>query len=537
MHSKIKGINKAMGKSLSRACALILFAFLVFSEISAQEDNDKKIIIDYIKINGREVPSEKFDNLVLSTRDSITFGYHNEAGKSKKKPFLFETALKTERDSAVRTHNSPVTSYINLPEGEYTFKISAFDLQRTWRTPPKRIKFRVDDREAALLKQVMKLEKKVEELEKTAPPDTIRESSGPLTIGAFDLISSVFGMIFGFAIAGLISFLMLKSRKKSDKTSTNEDTDMADQIQSNEEFQKLQNENSNLRAEIASLRGQIDAMQTRSLELKKQNKDLEDKVGKLSASQSEMEELQEQKDELFAVIIHDIKNPAALIKSLVELLRSYDLNATEQQEVINDIFETTTKIVSLSQEVSRILALECSNLMLDYDSVDISDILKDIYNRNSVAADQKNIKMIYEVPDNLPNVEVDVQKVDEVVDNLISNAVKFTDKGGSIRLKAQKVDSNIVVEVSDNGLGLSEDDIKKAFQRGSKLSAKPTAGESSSGLGLWIVKKLVEAHKGRVWVQSSLGKGSTFSFSIPVSQEAAEEESAKAENDSQENEE
>jgi signal transduction histidine kinase len=78
--------------------------------------------------------------------------------------------------------------------------------------------------------------------------------------------------------------------------------------------------------------------------------------------------------------------------------------------------------------------------------------------------------------------------------------------------------ANAVIEVSDNGLGLSEEDIKRAFSKGARLSAQPTNGEHSSGLGLWIVKKIVEAHHGRVWVRSILGKGSTFAFQIPVSQ-------------------
>lgn len=506
---------------------LIFVLFLIIitaAPTDAQQDAARQISPDYIKINGEDVPRDSFDNVVVSTSDSITFGYHLEAEKAGKQPFLFETSLKTEQDSAVRTHNSPVTSYINLPEGDYVFRIGAFDLQRTWRADPLLIKFRVDDREAELMKKVIALEEKIANMPKA---DTSKSDSAAHipSIGAFDLISSIFGMIFGFAIAGLVSFLIIKNKKSSSNSSKGED--MSENRQSKTEFEKLQAENSNLRAEIASLRGQIDAMQARGIELKKRNKELEDSVKKLSTSQSEMEELQNQKDELFAVIIHDIKNPAALIKSLVELLRSYDLTANEQQDVINDIFETTTKIVSLSQEVSRILALECSSLMLDYDSVDVTDILKDVYNRNKVAADKKNIKLIYDVPDNLPNVEVDVQKIDEVVDNLMSNGIKFTQEGGAVRLKAQNVDGTVVVEVNDNGLGLSEDDIKRAFQRGSKLSAKPTGDETSSGLGLWIVKKLVEAHHGRVWVRSSLGKGSTFSFSIPVSQREAEEKARK----------
>ena len=126
--------------------------------------------------------------------------------------------------------------------------------------------------------------------------------------------------------------------------------------------------------------------------------------------------------------------------------------------------------------------------------------------------------LLLDLPDGLPFAQFDAQKISEVIDNLVSNAIKFTPKNGAIRIKSSLVEESIIIEISDNGLGLSEDDIKKAFKRGSKLSARPTAGESSTGLGLWIVKKLVEAHDGKVWVRSAVGKGSTFAFSIPVKQ-------------------
>ena len=97
----------------------------------------------------------------------------------------------------------------------------------------------------------------------------------------------------------------------------------------------------------------------------------------------------------------------------------------------------------------------------------------------------------------------------------MSNAIKKKKKKGKVRILTKKENNNMIVEISDNGLGLSEEDVQKAFQRGVRLSATPTAGESSSGFGLWIVKKLVEAHKGKVWIRSALGRGSTFAFSIP----------------------
>lgn len=113
---------------------------------------------------------------------------------------------------------------------------------------------------------------------------------------------------------------------------------------SEEKNQQLMAENAQLRAELAALRGQIDAMQVRGDELYKRNKELEDSIDKISKNKNELEELQKQKDELFAMVIHDMKNPAGLIKGLVELLRSYDLSASEQGEVLDDLVETSRKL-------------------------------------------------------------------------------------------------------------------------------------------------------------------------------------------------
>ena len=155
---------------------------------------------------------------------------------------------------------------------------------------------------------------------------------------------------------------------------------------------------------------------------------------------------------------------------------------------------------------------------MNFEKYDFNEITQDVYQRNLIAAKNKNISMTIETGKDLPTGDMDAQKIDEVIDNLVSNAIKFTQPGGSVLIKTEKVADSLKLSVSDNGLGLSEDDIREAFKRGSKLTARPTAGESSTGLGLWIVKKLIEAHNGRVWVKSAMGKGSTFSFEIPIDQ-------------------
>lgn len=492
---------------------VVLIAIFLFSNLKAQ--NEYEVILDFVKINTKLLEADELKDIVLARNDSITVGYKLKTEAKEKTPFIFRVKLQFGDEISSRPINTTSLTYTNLNEGEYKLTIDAFDPRNQWKAAPLNLNFRVNDREAKLRKEITALKDSLMQ-KKEAIKDTTTITKAELS--GIDIKSSLIG--FGIGIFLFIFILLIKSKTNKKSKSKNETgIDMENNKKISvfkEQYDKLLSENSNLRAEIASLRGQIDAMQARANELSKQNQELKDTVDRLSKSQQEFEELQKQKDELFAIIIHDIKNPAALIKSLVELLRSYDLTATEQQEIIEDIIETTSKIVTLSQEVSRILALESSVIKLDLDTLQINDIIKDVARRNQIMAGNKNIEMLFDLDEKIPLTLLDHQKIDEVIDNLISNAIKFSHKNGSIRLKSYELEGNIVVEVSDNGLGLSEEDIKEAFQRGARLSAKPTGGEPSSGFGLWIVKKLVEAHRGRVWVKSTLGKGSTFAFSIPI---------------------
>lgn len=481
--------------------------------ISQPIDEGREIVIKSYSIN---TTANEFKNqdIILSNNDSISFYYGIKTNaNSPKDPFLFKISLRINNDSSVFNTGQNFISYKGLQEGKYSFKVSGFDLQRRWSAKPYEITFEVDNKKAQLINELDSL-RKAEAIKQKNINDNNEKNN------VFNLTTY---LIFALVIVVIVILIIIfKKVEKIRKNSLNnkKGTVMIDNksFVARDEFDKVVTENSELRAEIAALRGQIDALNVRGDQLSKQNKELQANLNKLESSRDEIEELQKQKDELFAVVIHDIKNPASLIKSLVELLTSYDLTATEQQEIIKDIAQTTSKIVSLSQEVTKILSLESSKIQLSFDTNDLNDVIKDVNQRNQIAAKNKSIKLFTDLMENLPEAEFDYQKIDEVLDNLVSNAIKFTPNGGTVRIKSSKELNNLVVEISDNGLGLNEDDLKHTFKRGAKLSAQPTAGESSTGLGLWIVKKLVESHNGRVWVKSSIGKGSTFAFSIPLKQ-------------------
>lgn len=494
---------------------LFVMAFCIFlqTDLYAQNSN-ARILLDAVKINSEKIENLDLNNIVMSTKDTIEFFYHVENVTIEKTPFRFMNLLKYKDQEYSKATNTTSIKYVSLAEENYNLSITALDTRNVWNASPLVVNFRVSNREDSLIKTIANLKNKlnsikIENKQENSQLDVFTKTNA----SDFNILSFIIGFVASSII--LVSLVLTNNKKNKNKKGKRK-MENGQVTLSKQEYDKLIVENTNLKAEIAALRSQIDNMSARTSELSSQNADLKESIDKLQSSKSEFEELQKQKDDLFAMVIHDIKNPAGLIKSLVELLKSYDLSAVEQREIIDDIVETTSRIVSLSQEVTRILALESSALRLNVEDWDIREIVKDVHKRNQIAANNKNIDILLEVKD-VPFVPIDPQKVDEIIDNLLSNAVKFSPKFGKVKITVKKSDNFVEVSISDNGLGLSQEDISKAFQRGVKLSAQPTANEPSSGFGLWIVKKLVEAHHGRVKITSALGKGSTFSVLFPIS--------------------
>src|SRR5690606_14211949 len=153
-------------------------------------------------------------------------------------------------------------------------------------------------------------------------------------------------------------------------------TNRREVIMSNSNERNLELEKANLREELKVVRMQIDKMQQRSRNLILQNKDLQETVNMSNKAKQELEELQEQKEELFATVVHDIKNPASIIKGLVDLLTNYDSNANDFEDIMKDIALSSIKILMLSSEISKIMALEGTELHLHLEEVDLNDIAK-----------------------------------------------------------------------------------------------------------------------------------------------------------------
>jgi signal transduction histidine kinase len=241
---------------------------------------------------------------------------------------------------------------------------------------------------------------------------------------------------------------------------------------------------------------------------------------RLAAQWARLRQANSFKSEILGTVAHDLKNPLGVILGRTEILKemiagagALDENVKGQIAYIRDAANRLTGMVD--DLVSDAMA-DALDITVRRESVDISVLVQEVAETNRPLAARKQQTITVAAPANHIAM-CDADRVREAIDNLVSNAVKYSPIGGAIDLLVGEEDGGILIQVSDQGAGLSPEDISRLFGRFQRLSAKPTAGESSTGLGLSIVKRIVDLHGGRIAVQSAgPGKGATFKMILPV---------------------
>ena len=278
---------------------------------------------------------------------------------------------------------------------------------------------------------------------------------------------------------------------------------------------KLRKENDGLNKEIKFLEEKNRRLRIKIDQMKRVISTLEQQKAQLEKSEKNLKKLRVQKDETLAIVAHDLKNPASTIKNFVELLESYDLSAQEQHDVLSGLVETSSRLLKLADEFTSVITEEYVPFNISITENNLKESVERIVKVNRVKAREKDIEIRLYQPELELELNFDEDKIKEVLDNFIGNAIKYCPEKSKNDVITKIVNKDVIVEVTDNGFGLTEDEVSHAFEKGSKLSTKPTGNETSSGLGLWIAKKIVEEHKGRVYLKSKKGFGSTFSFTLP----------------------
>lgn len=231
---------------------------------------------------------------------------------------------------------------------------------------------------------------------------------------------------------------------------------------------------------------------------------------------TDLENNEQLRRNLIADVAHELRTPLSNIQGYLEAI--CDGVMKPDAATIGSLNEEAALLSRLVNELQELSLAEAGELKLVYQTEDISKLVKQAVAPWQPKLETKEISLALDLPDNLPMVNIDWQRVNEVLHNLLENAMVYTGKGGIITVAATKQDNRVEVSVSDTGEGISATDLPNIFERFYRVDKSRARATGGSGLGLTIARRLVEAHGGKITVQSQLGKGSRFSFTLPIAE-------------------
>ena len=242
----------------------------------------------------------------------------------------------------------------------------------------------------------------------------------------------------------------------------------------------------------------------------------------LKENEKKLNQLNIDKNRFISILSHDLKSPFNNILGLSEILTedSRKLDAAEIEDIANEINKSARSTYNLLEDILLWARTQQGKIPFKPQILNFRDICKNILETLIPNADAKNIAINCSAEDHI-NVFADIDMLKTVLRNLMSNAIKFTNNGGAINMRAEQTDSDVTISVSDNGIGITPDDLTKFFDISEVITTKGTAGETGTGLGLLLCKEFVEKHGGKIWVESEVGKGSDFKFTLPGLNEQA----------------
>lgn len=267
-------------------------------------------------------------------------------------------------------------------------------------------------------------------------------------------------------------------------------------------------------------------------QLQDANTQLEDRVAqrtralmqanrRLSAQWLRLQRANGFKNEILGTVAHDLKNPLGVILGRTEMLKELISTGASEGGVVaqvDHIRDATKRLTTMVDHLISDAMADAFDITIRREPVDVAGLVKEVADANQPLAVNKQQTISVTAPANIVTM-CDTDRIREAIDNLISNAIKYSPIGGKIDVNVIHEGSDTIVRVSDDGAGLSPEDLGRLFGRFQRLSAKPTAGESSTGLGLSIVKRIIDMHGGEVTAESEgPGKGSTFTIILPATE-------------------
>ena len=243
----------------------------------------------------------------------------------------------------------------------------------------------------------------------------------------------------------------------------------------------------------------------------------------LKIKNAELQRLNVEKDKFFSIIAHDLRSPFNTLLGFSELLadnvQQYTL--AQIQQMANDMFYSAGNLFKLLENLLEWSRMKRGLISFKPVKCNLSYVIKQNIELHILQAGKKSVS-INNIIDPATIVIADLQMLNGIIRNLLSNAIKFSHHGGTVFLESEETkDNNLIISIKDEGIGIPDEMKEKLFALGSESSRKGTDGEPSTGLGLLLCKEYIEKHKGKLWVESEVGKGSTFHFTLPIFNEQA----------------
>jgi len=257
-------------------------------------------------------------------------------------------------------------------------------------------------------------------------------------------------------------------------------------------------------------------------ELRDLNRTLEERIrqrtAEIEAINEQLQEATRHKSEFLANMSHELRTPLNAIIGFSEVLLDRmvgDINP-KQEEYLQDVISSGRHLLSLINDILDLSKVEAGRMELEQTTFDLPTLLEDILKLVRERATRHGIQLSLDVDDRVGDFTADERRVKEILLNLLSNAIKFTPDGGKISLRARLNGEFVFISVNDTGVGIAPEDQELIFEEFRQVGGEKARKTEGTGLGLTLTKKFVELHGGSIWVQSELGRGSTFTFKLPV---------------------
>ena len=250
------------------------------------------------------------------------------------------------------------------------------------------------------------------------------------------------------------------------------------------------------------------------------NTDLSNKTRELQKKNIELEQLNKIKNKFLGIAAHDLRSPLNSILGFCELLTDYSdaFDELKKGEFLDGIRSSANFMLSLINDLLDVTKIEYGALEINLEFIDVNHLFQKVIDVNQMLANKKKINIAFHPLSSPYLFPLDGLRLLQVMNNLLSNAIKFSEPHTEINVSIEDINKKLQVAVSDQGPGIPEEELSMLFKVFSQTSIKSKDGEASSGLGLAICKKIIEKHGGEIKVASRVGHGTTFSFTLPVSE-------------------